>query len=140
MLNIGFINVDENMIAGVLFQLRQYASTLVNNKHVGNNSTSKSNTAIDFHPTINTMASATTNIDISVSIEQARQQVEDAGLSDEQYKSVMDKLKEIEDIAKSKETRGKRWQKAKEVLKWVAEQGIAVAGIVLPLLSPMIGK
>ena len=51
----------------------------------------------------------------------------------------MEKIKEIEEIAKSKENKGKRWAKAKNILKWVAEQGITVAGIVLPLLAPMIG-
>ena len=139
MLSIGFINVDKNMINGVLFQLRQYAITLINSKNRGNNDPSKGTTAIDFHPTINTSTTVTNNIDISISIKQARQQVEDAGLADDQHKAVMDKLNEIEKIAKSKDSNGKRWMKAKEILKWVAEQGITVAGIILPLLAPMIG-
>ena len=76
---------------------------------------------------------------ISISIDEARRQVDAAGLADDQYQAVMDKLNEIEEIAKSKENKGKRWTKAKEILKWVAEQGITVAGIILPLLAPMIG-
>lgn len=51
----------------------------------------------------------------------------------------MEKLNEVEKIAKNKEGTVKRWQKAKDFLRWVAEQGITVAGIVLPLLAPMIG-
>ena len=38
----------------------------------------------------------------------------------------------------SKESKGKRWAKIRDVFKWVAEQGIQVAGIIVPLLSSTI--
>lgn len=38
----------------------------------------------------------------------------------------------------SKESKGTRWAKIKDVFKWVAEQGIQVASIIVPLLANMI--
>ncbi|MCM1009168.1 MAG: hypothetical protein NC485_14865, partial [Ruminococcus flavefaciens] len=71
-------------------------------------------------------------------IELAQRQAEDAGLPDEQYAQVLKKLEELENIAKSKESKGKRWQKAKEIMKWLVEQGIQVASIVVPVLASSI--
>ena len=55
-----------------------------------------------------------------------------------QTQELFDKLSELEEIAKSKESKGKRWAKAKEVMKWLVEQGIAAASILLPVLSESI--
>ena len=97
-------------------------------------------TNININQNISSSASSTSNVtvDISVSFQNARQQAEDEGLPDEQYKAVMDKLAELEHIAKSKESKGKRWVKAKEIMKWLVEQGIQVAGILLPVLAQTI--
>ena len=38
----------------------------------------------------------------------------------------------------SKESKGKRWAKIKDFFKWVAEQGIQVASIIVPLLTTTI--
>lgn len=131
-------SIDDTVIDGVNYRLRSYCQNILEDKLVKPIKESSKPT-IDFHPTINATATATNTVDISIFIDQARKQVEDAGLADDQHKAVMDKLNEIEEIAKSKENKGKRWTKAKEILKWVAEQGITVAGIILPLLAPMIG-
>ena len=79
-----------------------------------------------------------TNITIENIFENARQQIEDAGLSNVQSKELLDKLLELEEIAKSKESKGKRWVKAREVMKWLIEQGIAAANILIPVLSESI--
>ena len=47
----------------------------------------------------------------------------------------MDKISELEELSKSKESKGKRWQKVKEFMKWLVEQGIQVAGVLLPVLA-----
>lgn len=125
--------MNDGMLLGVLKKLKDYAVTLLSPKQI------KKEQAPLVQISNNNTAMATVNVDISFSLERARNQIEDAGLSDEQHKEVMNKLSEIEEIAKSKESNGKRWQRAKGILKWIAEQGITVAGIVLPLLAPMIG-
>lgn len=51
---------------------------------------------------------------------------------------MLEKLNELELIAKSNESKGKRWNKAKEILKWLIEQGIAAAGIIVPVLASSI--
>lgn len=133
-------NRNEADIKDIIEQIQRYLETVFSNEARETvNKKTKSNATIDFHPIISASATATNTVDISISLEQARQQAEDAGLADNQYKAVMDKLNEIEEISKIKDSKGKRWQKAKDILKWVAEQGITVAGIVLPLLAPMIG-
>ena len=133
--SVGMLSVDENMLNGVFKKLKDYAVEICSQKQ------SSEKTSPMFQITNNNMVNTTAsvNVDISISIDQARKQVDAAGLADDQYQAVMDKLNEIEEIANSKDNKGKRWQKAKDILKWVAEQGITVAGIVLPLLAPMIG-
>lgn len=133
--SVGILSVDENMLKGVLKKLKDYAVEICSQKQ----SLEKSSPMFQINNNNMVNATASLNVDISISIKQARQQAEDAGLADDQYKAVMDKLNEIEEISKIKDSKGKRWQKGKEILKWVAEQGIAVAGIILPLLAPMIG-
>lgn len=127
-------------VEGILNKLRRYADTVLQDKTSTKNKKTP-NVVINNSPTITTVANAENNVtvDISQIMEQARQRAEDEGLPDAQIKQIKEKLDEIETIAKSNESKGKRWTKAKEILKWVAEQGIAVAGIVLPLLAPMIG-
>ena len=78
------------------------------------------------------------SVDISAIFENARQKVEDEGVSDVQAREVLEKLAELEEISKSKESKGKRWSRAKEIMKWLAEQGIAVAGIIIPVLSEVL--
>ena len=134
-LSLNYVQADENMVNGILNKLKEHATNIISAGSKKTNSTP----SVVINNNNSASANSTVNIDISISIEQARQQVEDAGLADDQHQTVMDKLNEIEEIAKSKENKGKRWTKAKEILKWVAEQGITVAGIILPLLAPMIG-
>lgn len=104
------------------------------------NNGKKQDTNININQNISNNASSESNVslDISFSFQVARKKAEDEGLADEQYKAVMEKLTELENIAKSKESKGKRWAKAKEIMKWLVEQGIQVAGILLPVLAQTI--
>lgn len=104
------------------------------------NNGNKQDTNININQNISSNSSSESNVtvDISFSFQSARKKVEDEGLADEQYKAVMDKLAQLENIAKSKESKGKRWAKAKEIMKWLVEQGIQVAGILLPVLAQTI--
>ena len=44
---------------------------------------------------------------------------------------------ELEEISKEK-SKPKRWQKLRSVFKWIAEQGLQVAGWVVPLVYKII--
>lgn len=125
-------SIDDVVIQGVIAKLQQYAESILQKRE--NVSLPKKD-----NPTVvvNNIATATNNvnIDIFVEIENAIKQVEDACLPDTQEKEVLAKLQELKEIIESKESKGKRWAKIKDFFKWVAEQGIQVASIVVPLLT-----
>lgn len=135
MLNISMITVSNDMVKGVITKLKTYANSLCGASKVVSSGNKQE---INFQPQITLEAKNETNININFIFENARQQAEDEGLPDDQYKAVMDKLAELENISKSKESKGKRWAKAKEIMKWLVEQGIQVAGILLPVLAQTI--
>ncbi len=136
-LNLGTVRVDENMVAGIINKLRNYGMSLLSQS---SSAKSKSNPSVVINNNNTNSAAAFANADIKITIEQAKQQVEDAGFGDQQYKAVMDKLAEIESITNSQESKGGKWKKAKEILKWCTEQGIEIAKIILPLLPLMFNK
>ena len=124
--------ITKEMVSGIVIKLRSFANELiqVNNREISTGNKQE----INFHPQINVEAKNETNINLEAIFENARQQADDLGLSDEQYNVIMDKLSELEKLANSKESKGKRWQKVKEFMKWLVEQGVQVAGILLPVL------
>ena len=136
MIMMGQYPITQETALGLVNQLRLYANELcapiVPSPALGNTQ------EIHFQPQIRVDSHNETNIDITTVFENARQQAADEGLSDEQYKIIMEKLTELEELAKSKESKGKRWAKAKEFMKWLVEQGIQVAGILLPVLAQTI--
>ena len=128
--------VTEEMTQGLISKLHLYANELCDDSQKDANAGNKQE--INFEPRITVEAKNEIAIDISTTFENARQQAENFGLPDEQYKAVMEKIAELETLIKGKESKGKRWQKAKECLKWIVEQGIQVAGILLPVIMHVI--
>ena len=139
-LNFNMYQVTEEMIDGIITKLKSYANILINPKPLAkdSNSSVQNNQEINFQPHINIETKNETNITIEAVFDNARQQIEDAGLSDVQTQELFNKLSELEEIAKSKESKGKRWAKAKEIMKWLVEQGIAAASILIPVISESI--
>ena len=139
-LNFNMYQVTEEMIDGIITKLKSYANILIKPKSLAkdSNSSVQNKQEINFQPHINIETKNETNITIEAVFDNARQQIEDAGLSDVQTQELFDKLSELEEIAKSKESKGKRWAKAKEVMKWLVEQGIAAASILIPVISESI--
>ena len=135
-LNFSMYQVSEEMIDGIITKLKAYATFLSAPKQSAeNNAPSVQNKQeINFQPQINIETKNETNITIEAVFDNARQQVKDACLSDDQEKEVLAKIQELKDIMDSKESKGKRWAKIKDFFKWVAEQGIQVASIIVPLL------
>lgn len=127
------LKVTEEMTTGLITKLRIYATQLIqDNKR---DMTSRAKQEINFQPQINVEAKNENSINLVATFDNARQQAEDLGLPDEQYRVLMEKISELEALAKSKESKGKRWQKVKDFMKWLVEQGIQVAGILLPVLA-----
>ena len=139
-LNFSMYQVSEEMIDGIITKLKAYATFLSAPKQSAeNNAPSVQNKQeINFQPQINIETKNETNITIEAVFDKARQQVKDACLSDDQEKEVLAKIQELKDIMESKESKGKRWAKIKDFFKWVAEQGIQVASIIVPLLATTI--
>ena len=131
-------SIDDTVIEGIIRKLRVYAQEVLDGKKNSNSKTKSPAVVINNNPTMSANATANVSVDISAVFENARQKIEDEGLSDVQTKELLDKLSELEEISKSKESKGKRWTKAKEIMKWLVEQGIAAAGILIPVLSEVI--
>ena len=127
------LSITEDMITGLLTKLKLYATQLTqSNDGIKTNHTKQE---INFQPHINVETKNETTVNLSAVFQNAYQQAEDAGLSDEQYKMLTDKISELETLVKNKASQGKRWQKVKECMKWLVEQSIQVAGILLPVLT-----
>ena len=131
-------SIDYTVVEGILCKLRIYAQEVLEGKKESTKKASAPSVVINNNPAISATASANAAVDISIVFENAVRQVEDACLPDAQEKEVLAKIQELKDIMESKESKGKRWAKIRDVFKWVAEQGIQVAGIIVPLLSSTI--
>ena len=131
-------SIDYTVVEGILRKLRIYAQEVLEGKKESTKKASAPSVVINNNPSISASASANAAVDISIVFENAVRQVEDACLPDAQEKEVLAKIQELKDIMESKESKGKRWAKIRDVFKWVAEQGIQVASIIVPLLATTI--
>lgn len=72
---------------------------------------------------------------VTVTFDSVRKNIEDmTSLSEEEVQEIQNKIDEIEEIVISKENKRKKWSKAKEIIKWIANKGVDVGITVLPLL------
>ena len=83
----------------------------------------------------------TNAISISVSFEQAKQQIEDmTSLTDEETQEIKAKLDELEKIVNSQDKKKAKWEKAKSILVWLAGKSFDVGMVLLPLLLKIQGE
>lgn len=124
---------DETVLYGMLRNLEDYANEVCSNKSksVYKEKELKQPTQI----TINNSNNFNANVSIDVAIKNSYEKLEEACLSTEQEQLVRDKISEIEKTIKSKGNKSSIWKKLGSTLKWVAEQGIQVAGIIVPLIA-----
>ena len=84
---------------------------------------------------VNVNVSNTNEINITISFEEARQQIEDmTSLTDKETEEILAKIAEIEEIINSKDKKKAKWEKAKGVLVWLADKSFDVGMALLPLL------
>ena len=89
---------------------------------------------------VNVNVSNTNEINVTVSFEQARQQIEDmTSLTDKETEEILAKITELEEIINSKEKKKTKWEKAKNVLIWLADKSFDVGMTLLPLLLKIQG-
>ncbi len=136
--NTNFINFnnggfDKTLLDGMLVNLETYANEICfNGPHKDSvKKERKQETTIN----INNNNNFNANTSVDLVIENTIEELENACLSDEQETLVKEKIKELEDIIQSKESKKIKWRKFGSILKWVAEQGLQVASIIVPLIS-----
>lgn len=100
-----------------LEKLRLQAELLKGNITIHNNNTNENH---------NTMM---------VTFEAARDAVSNmTSLPDEEIQEVKRKIDELEAIVESTDSKGKKWSRAKDIIKWIADKGVDVGIALLPLL------
>lgn len=74
-------------------------------------------------------------VDFNISFTDIRKKIEDmSALPDNEIEEVLSKINQLEVIVKSSERKSKKWENAKEIIKWVADKGVDVGIAFLPLL------
>lgn len=96
---------------------------------INNNNTANGGTA---------SSKSISSIDVDIAIDIAIESIKEVGLSDAQTKEVVQKIEEIRAVNTEKLRRSEKWAKLKDILKWVVEQGFAVASLIIPLISQTI--
>ena len=85
-----------------------------------------------------TNVSVTTNVNVSVTFEQVRSQIEDMpALSREQTDEIITKINELEEISKEKTSRKTKWEKVKPIIAFALDKGADVAIAILSLVMQM---
>lgn len=74
-------------------------------------------------------------IDISVSFSDVRKEIENmSALTDTEIDEILSKINDLEKIVESSDRKSKKWDKAKDIVKWIADKGVDVGIALLPLL------
>lgn len=75
------------------------------------------------------------DVSVNVSFSDVRKQVEDmTALKEEEIQEILQKIDELEKIANSNERKTKKWERAKGLLKWLADKSVDVGIALLPLI------
>lgn len=79
-----------------------------------------------------------TNVNISLSFEEAKQKIEDmTALNREQTDEILSKIDELEKISKENISRKSKWEKVKPIISFALDKGADVAIAILSLVMQM---
>ena len=85
-----------------------------------------------------TRVTVTTNVNISLSFEEARFKIENmTALSREQTDEIIQKINELEEISKEKTSRKNKWEKVKPIISFALDKGADAAIAILTLIVQM---
>ncbi len=74
-------------------------------------------------------------IDINISFNDVRKEIENMStLPNDEINEILEKINKLEKIVNSSERKSKKWENAKEIVKWIADKGVDVGIALLPLL------
>lgn len=82
-----------------------------------------------------------TNIDINIDllVEKAIKNIENnESLPEDDIKEVIEKIKEIQGISKSEESKNKKWFKLRPIMTWIGSSGLSVATEILGLITAIL--
>lgn len=98
----------------------------------------KESSAVHNHNINNVENKNIINNTMNISFEDARKTINDmSSLPENETEEIQNKINAIEEIVNSKDSKSKKWSKAKEIVKWIADKGVDVGITLLPLLLKM---
>lgn len=98
----------------------------------------KESSAVHNHNINNVENKNIINNTMNISFEDARKTINDmSSLPENEIEEIQNKINAIEEIVNSKDSKSKKWSKAKEIVKWIADKGVDVGIALLPLLLKM---
>lgn len=93
------------------------------------------NTYADKPSSVTLNNSTQVDISINISFEDARCSVENmSALKESEIQEILAKVDELEGIVSSSDRKTKKWEKARDIIKWVADKGVDVGIALLPLI------
>lgn len=85
--------------------------------------------------TINNTNTNENHNSIDMSFNMAREMINSmTALTNEEIEEIQKQINELEEIVSSKDSKSKKWSKARDVIKWVADKGVDVGIALLPLV------
>jgi predicted nucleotidyltransferase len=74
-------------------------------------------------------------VTVNVNFAQIRQEVKNMpSVLPEEQEEILDKIDKLEKIVHSKDSKEKKWDQTKAIIKWMADKGVDVGIAILPLL------
>lgn len=86
---------------------------------------------------VNASSSATNQVELNlnISFSEVKDKIENmTSLPEADIQEALKKIDELESIVKSTERKTAKWEKAKSIIKWIADKGVDVGIAMLPLL------
>lgn len=72
---------------------------------------------------------------VNVTFDEVRKQVDNmTALPAEEISTIQEHINQLEEIVKSQDSKSGKWEKAKGIIKWIADKGVDVGIALLPLL------
>lgn len=89
-------------------------------------------------PQNNVNVTVENKINISITFEQAKQQIEDMpGLTDKETEEIIERINELENISKESISKKKKWEKVKPILTFALDKSVDVAIAIMSLILQM---
>lgn len=116
-----WIDLLRNAIRIIGFYREEYAMKSAHNSNLGVNSLNKSDKVL------------TLDMGITDYVSVVKESLEGT-ISDQAYNEVVEKLDELQEIAKEQLSLGKKWIRTKGILEWLQTTGVDVFVLIIPII------